>query len=37
MNAQIKMMHGKTAIATNKKSFEDMAEKYRVWFQKLRP
>jgi Zn-dependent oligopeptidase len=31
LNAQIQMMSGKKEIANNKKSFEDMAEKYRKW------
>ena len=31
LNASIKMVHGKTDIADNKKSFEDMADKYRRW------
>lgn len=33
LNASIKMVHGKKTIATNKKSFEDMAEKYSKWLQ----
>lgn len=33
LGATIKMVHGKEVIATNKKSFEDMAEKYGVWLQ----
>jgi len=32
LKAQIKMVHGKQVIADNKKSFEDMAEKYKKWF-----
>lgn len=31
LNANIKMVHGKEVIATNKKSFEDMARKYADW------
>lgn len=32
LKAQIKMVHGKEVIADNKKSFEDMSEKYKKWF-----
>lgn len=32
LKAQIKMVHGKKIIADNKKSFEDMALKYKKWF-----
>ncbi|MFA5249146.1 MAG: M3 family metallopeptidase [Candidatus Paceibacterota bacterium] len=35
LNAKISVVHGKKAIATNKKSFEDMAEKYRLWIKTL--
>ncbi len=31
LNARIFMVHGKQKIADNKKSFEDMAEKYKKW------
>jgi len=31
LNASIKMVHGKKEISNNKKSFEDMADKYRRW------
>ena len=31
LNATIKMVHGKEVIATNKKSFEDMAATYAKW------
>ncbi len=31
LNAVIKMVSGKKEISNNKKSFEDMAEKYKVW------
>lgn len=31
LNATIKMVHGKKVIADNKKSFEDMAKKYKAW------
>ncbi len=33
LNAKIRMMHGKNEIANNKKSFEDMALKYKKWLQ----
>jgi hypothetical protein len=33
LNATIRMVHGKKVIADNKKSFEDMAEKYAKWLQ----
>ncbi len=33
LNASIKMVHGKQTIADNKKSFEDMAEKYAKWLK----
>jgi Zn-dependent oligopeptidase len=36
LNAKITMVHGKQKIADNKKSFEDMAEKYRKWFISLK-
>ncbi len=32
LSAKIKMVHGKETVATNTKSFEDMAEKYKKWF-----
>ncbi len=35
LNAKIKLMHGKKKIANNNKSFEDMAEKYKIWLGKL--
>ncbi len=31
LQAIIKMLHGKTIVATNKKSFEDMAKTYAAW------
>jgi len=31
LSATIRMVHGKEEIANNKKSFEDMAEKYKKW------
>ena len=31
LQAHIKMVHGKTIVATNKKSFEDMAHTYATW------
>ena len=34
LNATIKLVHGKKTIATNTKSFEDMAEKYSKWLEK---
>lgn len=34
LNAEIKMVDGKKLIATNKKSFEDMAESYSKWLNK---
>ncbi len=34
LNAKIKMVSGKKVVATNAKSFEDMAEKYRKWLEK---
>ncbi len=34
LNAYIKMVSGKKIIATNAKSFEDMAEKYKNWLKK---
>jgi hypothetical protein len=33
LHANIKMVHGKKVIATNKKSFEDMADKYKKWLK----
>lgn len=33
LNAKIKMVSGKKTIATNDKSFEDMALKYKKWLQ----
>ncbi|MBP6912512.1 MAG: hypothetical protein KBB86_01110 [Candidatus Pacebacteria bacterium] len=33
LKATIKMVHGKKVIATNKKSFEDMAQKYAKWLE----
>jgi len=35
LNVSIKMVHGKKTIATNSKSFEDMAEKYGRWVRKM--
>ncbi len=35
LNAHIRMVHGKEEIATSDKSFEDMAEKYKVWMGKV--
>lgn len=35
LNATIKMVHGKKVICTNKKSFEDMAAKYKAWLKKI--
>ena len=34
LNANIKMVHGKKTIATNKKSFADMTQKYAQWLKK---
>ncbi len=34
LNAKIILVHGKQVIADNKKSFEDMEEKYRKWILK---
>lgn len=34
LNAKIKLVHGKKTIATNAKSFEDIAEKYTKWLDK---
>jgi len=31
LNASIQMVHGEKVIATNRKSFEDMANKYKDW------
>ncbi|MBX2866845.1 hypothetical protein KTR10_02745 [Candidatus Kaiserbacteria bacterium] len=36
LNATIKMVHGKKVVATNKKSFEDMAETYAQWLETQR-
>lgn len=33
LKADIHMVHGKEEIANNKKSFEDMAEKYKAWLK----
>lgn len=35
LNAKIRIMHGEKMIADNKKSFEDMDDKYRAWLKKL--
>ncbi len=35
LNARIVLMHGKKKIADNKKSFEDMDEKYKKWLKTL--
>jgi hypothetical protein len=34
LNAKIRLVHGKKEIANNKKSFEDMAQKYAAWLNK---
>lgn len=34
LDAYISLVHGKEVVATNTKSFEDMAEKYSVWLKK---
>lgn len=34
LNASIKMVHGKKVVATNAKSFEDMAATYKKWLTK---
>lgn len=34
LNASISMVHGKQVVATNKKSFEDMAATYAKWLNK---
>lgn len=34
LNAHISMVHGTKKICTNKKSFEDMTSKYRLWLKK---
>lgn len=31
LNARVRLLHGKQVIADNKKSFEDMAERYKLW------
>jgi len=31
LNARVRLVHGKELIADNRKSFEDMAEKYKKW------
>ncbi len=36
LNAKIRMVHGKKEIASNKKSFEDMAQKYAEWLGSLK-
>ena len=36
LNANIKMVHGKDVIATNKKSFEAMAATYAAWLETIR-
>ena len=36
LRATIKMVHGKTVVATNKKSFEDMAHTYAAWLETQR-
>lgn len=33
LNASIRMVHGKKVVADNKKSFEDMADKYAKWLK----
>lgn len=33
LNADIRMVHGKKEISNNKKSFEEMAEKYKKWLK----
>lgn len=34
LGAEIKLVHGKKTVATNKKSFADMAQKYKDWIIK---
>ena len=36
LRATIKMVHGKTVVAANKKSFEDMAHTYAAWLETQR-
>lgn len=36
LGAHISMVSGKKTIATNKKSFEDMAKKYKQWLKTQR-
>ena len=36
LNAHVSMVHGKEVIATNKKSFEDMAVTYKKWVEKMK-
>lgn len=36
LSARIHMVHGKEQVASNKKSFEDMAKKYALWLETLR-
>jgi hypothetical protein len=36
LNAQITLVHGKKKIADNKKSFEEMETKYRLWLNKMK-
>ncbi len=35
LNGRVVMVHGKRKIADNKKSFEDMEKKYRMWLVKM--
>ena len=35
LRAEIKMVHGKKVVASNKISFEVMAEKYGAWARKM--
>ena len=35
LNANIKLVHGKETVATNKTSFESMAKKYSAWLKKF--
>ncbi|MEN9920328.1 MAG: oligoendopeptidase [Candidatus Parcubacteria bacterium] len=36
LKATIRLVHGKKVIATNKKSFEDMASRYAKWLQTMK-
>lgn len=37
LDASIRMVHGNKEVANNKKSFEDMSEKYGSWLRSLKP